>query len=228
MPSLVTAAQLASSTVFGALPPTALEQLAALMQRRSYKRGQVIFHQDDPGTAAYVIESGCVKVVLLSAEGDEVVLRVLTSGEVFGELALLTGRPRSASVIAVEDTVADTLDRNALLGFLSQHPEAAMPIFRVLADLVHRLTEQVEDLALLDVPRRLERKLLELADSYGQETPAGIRIDVRLNQSELASMIGTSRVSVNNHLSSLVRRGIITREGQRIVLRRPEALRPHA
>jgi CRP-like cAMP-binding protein len=228
MRSPATAAQLAGSPLFGGLPSDTLEQLASLLQRRSYKRGQVIFHQDDPGAAAYVIESGCVKIVVLSSEGDEVVLRVLSKGEVFGELALLTGRPRSASVIAVEDTTAHTLERTAFLAFLRDHPEAAMPIFRVLAELIHRLTEQVEDLALLDVPRRLERKLLELADTYGQPTADGMRIDVRLSQSELASMIGTSRVSVNNSLASLERRGIITRDGQRIVLRRPDALRPQA
>jgi CRP/FNR family cyclic AMP-dependent transcriptional regulator len=225
MATSANAAQLAASTVFGALPPAALDQLAELMNRRSYKRGQVIFHQDDPGAAAYLIESGCVKIVLIGNEGDEMVLRVLSAGEVFGELALLTGRPRSASVVAIEDTVAHTLERSAFLEFLQKRPEAAMPIFQVLTDLIHRLTEQVEDLAMLDVPRRLNRKLLELADTYGQTTPSGIRIDVRLNQSELASMIGTSRVSVNNCLSSLEKRGLIAREGQRIVLRRPDALR---
>jgi CRP/FNR family transcriptional regulator, cyclic AMP receptor protein len=226
MASAVSPAQLAGSPVFGALPPPALEQLASLLHRRAYKRGQVIFHQDDPGTAAYLIETGCVKVVLLSAEGDEMVLRILAPGEVFGELALLTGRPRSASVIAIEDTVTHTLERDAFLDFLQQRPAAAMPIFGVLTDLIHRLTEQVEDLAQLDVPRRLERKLLELAETYGHRTPTGIRIDVRLNQTELASMIGTTRVSVNNCLAGLERRGIIAREGQRIILRRPEALQP--
>ena len=191
-----------------------------------YKRGQVNFHQDDPGTAAYLIESGCVKVVLLSTDGDEMVLRILAPGEVFGELALLTGRPRSASVVAIEDTVTHTLERTAFMDFLQQRPAAAMPIFGVLADLIHRLTEQVEDLAQLDVPRRLERKLLELAQTYGQQTADGIRVDVRLNQTELASMIGTTRVSVNNCLAALERRGIITRDGQRIVVCRPEALQP--
>ena len=226
MASPVSSAQLAGSPVFGALPPPALEQLATLLHRRVYKRGQVIFHQDDPGTAAYLIDSGCVKVVLLSTDGDEMVLRILAPGEVFGELALLTGRPRSASVVAIEDTVTHTLERADFMDFLEQRPAAAMPIFGVLADLIHRLTEQVEDLAQLDVPRRLERKLLELAQAYGHQTAEGIRIDVRLNQTELASMIGTTRVSVNNCLASLERRGIITRDGQRIVLCRPEALQP--
>jgi CRP/FNR family transcriptional regulator, cyclic AMP receptor protein len=128
--------------------------------------------------------------------------------------------------VAIEDTVTHTLERTAFMDFLQQRPAAAMPIFGVLADLIHRLTEQVEDLAQLDVPRRLERKLLELAQAYGHQTAEGIRIDVRLNQTELASMIGTTRVSVNNCLAALERRGIITRDGQRIVVCRPEALQP--
>jgi len=227
MVSPVGSAQLAGSPVFGALPPPILEQLAALLHRRSYKRGQVIFHQEDPGSAAYLIESGCVKVVVLTADGDEMVLRVLAPGEVFGELAMLTGRPRSASVVAIEDTVTHTLERTAFLDFIQQRPAAAMPIFGVLVDLIQRLTVQVEDLAKLDVPRRLERKLLELAQTYGQQTAEGIRIDVRLNQTDLANMIGTTRVSVNNCLTGLERRGIIARNGHRIVLRRPEALQPH-
>ena len=85
MASAVTPAQLAGSAIFGALPLPALEQLATLLHRRAYRRGQVIFHQDDPGTAAYLIESGCVKVVLLSTDGEEMVLRILAPGEVFGE-----------------------------------------------------------------------------------------------------------------------------------------------
>jgi CRP/FNR family cyclic AMP-dependent transcriptional regulator len=220
-------AQMARSPVIGSLPAAVLEQLATTMQRRLYKRGQVIFHQDDPGASVHVIESGRIKVVLATQEGEELLLRVLGEGELFGELALLDGRPRSATVIALEDTVTHVLERSSFLEFLRSHPDAALDLCRALAELIRRLTEQVEDLALLDVPRRLERKLLELADAHGESTPQGIRIDVRLTQSELASMIGTSRASVNHYLASLEARGIIRRDGQRIVLRRPEALHPH-
>ncbi|HEY7062261.1 MAG TPA: Crp/Fnr family transcriptional regulator [Chloroflexota bacterium] len=220
-------AQMARSPVFSALPAPALDQLAAAMQRRLYKRGQVVFHQDDSGASVHVIESGRIKVVLATQEGEELLLRVLGAGELFGELALLDGRPRSATVVALEDTVTHVLERSAFLEFLRTHPEAALDLCRALAELIRRLTEQVEDLALLDVPRRLEHKLLELAETYGEPTPRGIRIDVRLTQSELASMIGTSRASVNHYLASLEARGIIQRDGQRIVLRRPEALHPH-
>ena len=220
-------AQMARSPVFGTFPATALENLASTMQRRLYKRGQVVFHQDDPGASVHVIESGRVKVVLAGAEGEELLLRVLGEGEIFGELALLDGRPRSATVMALEDTVTHVLERSAFLEYLRGHPDATLDLCRALAELIRRLTEQVEDLALLDVPRRLERKLLELADAYGQPTPEGTRIDLRLTQSELASMIGTSRASVNYCLASLEARGIIRRDSQRIVLRRPEALRSH-
>jgi CRP/FNR family cyclic AMP-dependent transcriptional regulator len=220
-------AQMARSPVIGALPAAVLEQLATTMQRRLYKRGQVVFHQDDPGASVHVIESGRIKVVLASPDGEELLLRVLGEGELFGELALLDGRPRSATVIALEDTVTHVLERSSFLDFLRNHPDAALDLCRALAELIRRLTEQVEDLALLDVPRRLERKLLELADAHGESTPQGIRIDVRLTQSELASMIGTSRASVNHYLASLEARGIIRRDGQRIVLRRREALSAH-
>ena len=218
-------AQLARSPVFGTLPADVLERLAASMQRRTYRRGQVVFHQDDPGASVHVIESGRVKVALTTPEGEELLLRVMGEGEIFGELALLDGRPRSATISALEETVTHVLERSTFLDFLRAHPEASLDLCRALAELIRRLTEQVEDLAMLDVPRRLERKLLELADDYGKPAPDGTLIDVRLTQSELASMIGTSRASVNYCLASLESRGIIGREGQRIVLRRPDALR---
>src|SRR4051794_17187836 len=188
-------AQLARSPVFGALPAAMLDQLATTMHRRLYKRGQVIFHQDDPGASVHVIENGRIKVVLTTPEGEELLLRVLGEGELFGELALLDGRPRSATVVALEETVTHVLERVTFLEFLHDHPQAALDLCRALAELIRRLTEQVEDLAMLDVPRRLERKLLELAEAYGQPGPQGTLIDVRLTQSELASMIGTSRAS---------------------------------
>ena len=225
MPSAVTSAQLAHSPVFGPLPASERERLAAMMLRRPYRRGQTIFHQDDPAGAVYLIETGRVKVVLITPEGEDLVLRVLGEGEIFGELALLDGQPRSASVVALEDTVTHVLEREAFLTFLRANPDAALDLFRALAELVRRLTEQVEDLAVLDVPGRLARKLLELADAHGQAAPEGILIDVRLTQSELASMIGTSRVSVNHYLALLEGRAIIRRDGQRILLRRPEALK---
>ncbi len=218
--------QLARSPVFATLPPAELDHLAAMMARRPYKRGQVIFHQDDPGASVHLIESGRVKVVLTTDDGEELLLRVLAGGEIFGELALFDQRPRSATVIALEPTITHVLEREAFLDFLRAHPDVALHLCGALANLIRRLTDQVEDLALLDVPRRLERKLLELAELHGREGPDGTRIDLPLTQSELASMIGTSRVSVNHYLASLERRGIIARDGHRIVLRRPAALRP--
>ncbi len=222
----VSSEQLARSPVFATLPADELANIAAMMGRRPYKRGQVIFHQDDPGASVHLIESGRVKVVLTTDEGEELLLRVLAAGEIFGELALFDQRPRSATVIALEPTVTHVLERDVFLDFLRGHPEAALHLCGALANLIRRLTDQVEDLALLDVPRRLERKLLELAELHGQPDPDGIRIDLPLTQSELASMIGTSRVSVNHYLASLERRGIIGRDGHRIVIRRPAALGP--
>jgi CRP/FNR family transcriptional regulator, cyclic AMP receptor protein len=217
--------QLAQSPVFSALPQAELENLAAMMVRRPYKRGQVVFHQADPGTSVHLIESGRVKVVVAAEAGEELLLRVLSVGEIFGELALFDHRPRSATVVALEPTVTQVLERDVFLDFLRRHPDAALHLCSALATLIRRLTDQVEDLALLDVPQRLERKLRELAEMHGRPDPDGIRIDLPITQSDLASSIGTSRVSVNHYLSSLERRGIISRAGHRIVVRRLGALR---
>ncbi len=217
---------LARSPVFGTLPPAALERLAASMQRRLYRKNQVVFHQDDPGTSVHLIEHGRVKIVLSTLDGEELLLRFLGEGELFGELALLDGRPRSATVQALDDTVTHVLERATFLDFLRAHPEATLDLCRALAGLIRRLTGEVEDLALLDVPRRLEHKLLELAHLYGQRAPQGIRIDFPLTQTMLAEMIGTSRASVNAHLTWLEGRGVIRRDGRYYVLLRPEALGP--
>ncbi len=226
MASGLTVEHLASSPVFAGLPTRALEELAARMQRRTYKRGQVIFHQGDAGATLYVIEEGCVKVLLLSDDGEELLLRIMGAGEMFGELALLGSRPRSATVAALEDIVTYVLDRETFLDCLRRQPELVPLILRALTDLIYQLTEQVEDLAMLDVPRRLDRKLLALADQYGRATSDGILIDLHLTQGDLASMIGASRMSVNQCLASLERRSIISRRGPQIVLRRPDVLRP--
>jgi CRP/FNR family transcriptional regulator/CRP/FNR family cyclic AMP-dependent transcriptional regulator len=220
------AAQLARSAIFEGLPEAALKQLAVTMQPKEYKRRRWIFQQGDAGTALYLIESGRVKVVLETAQGKELLLRVLGAGEVFGELALLDEQPRSASVVAREDTTAYMLERGAFLAFLRAEPEAALHCLRNLAGLVRSLTEQVEDLAVLDVPQRLQRMLLKLAKAHGKLDSRGVEIDLGLTQSELAELIGTSRVSVSQCLRPLRKRGIITVNRQRIVLHRPDELWP--
>jgi CRP/FNR family transcriptional regulator, cyclic AMP receptor protein len=193
---------------------------------RTYGAGQIICHQGDPGDRLYVVVHGLVKVVLTSERGNEIFLRTLGDAEVFGELALLDGSPRSASVVAVESTLVFMLLRERLLELMRQHPRLADEFLRMLGQLVRRLTEQAGDLVFLDLPGRLAKLLLQLAGQYG--AAGGAVLDRRLTQSDLAAMIGASRPAVNRALQSLAARGYLTVQGQAITIRDVEGLRRRA
>lgn len=205
------------------------EGIRALVQAgpsRRHASGHFICYQGDPGDRLYVVVDGLVKVVFTSERGDEMVLNTLGSGAIFGELALLTESPRSASIVAVEPTYVFMLPRARLLELMRQHPGLADEFLRMLGQLVRRLTEQIGDLAFLDLAGRLAKLLLQLADKHGQ-TQGGV-LHRRLTQSDLAAMIGASRPAVNRALQSLAARGLITLRGHTITLRDVAGLRRRA
>jgi CRP/FNR family transcriptional regulator, cyclic AMP receptor protein len=212
------------------LKDVSIESLTGLtrsLRRRGFHRGEVIFHQGDPGDTLHIIRNGRVKVVLPAETGDEVVLAVLGPGDCFGELALLDGGPRSASVVAMESVETWVLGRQDFLLFFRSNIEAAERLIINLARTIRRTNEDVADLAFLDLPGRLAKKLLELAESYGQQQDGGktIEITVPLTQEELASMIGATRPSVNKVLGLYEDQGAIQRRGRRIAILRPDVLR---
>lgn len=210
--------------LFSGLSPDKTEVLEAAAQRRSFKRGEVIFHKGDPGTTLFLITQGQVKVVLPSDSGDEAILAVLDEGDFFGELSLIDEQPRSATVVATEPTDTLLLHREDFLKFLNANPEQSIVLLRALCRRLRQTDEVVEDAVFLDVPGRLAKKLLELAEDYGRRTSTGTVIGLRLTQHELATMVGATRESVNKHLRSYRARGIIEMDHQRILILRPEEL----
>jgi CRP/FNR family cyclic AMP-dependent transcriptional regulator len=193
---------------------------------RRYAAGQFICYQGDPGDRLYVILDGLVKIVFTSERGDEMVLNTQGKAEISGELAVLDGSPRSASIVAVEPTYVFMLPRAQLLDLIRQHPALADEFLRMLGQRVRRLTEQAGDLAFLDLAARLAKLLLQLAEKHGR-LAEGI-LDRRLTQSDLAAMIGASRPAVNRALQSLAARGLIAVQGQSILLRDVAGLRRRA
>lgn len=215
---------LLKSPLFIPLPTDDLHQLAGRMQTRRYRKGEAIIQMADHGTSFYMIRSGEVKVVRSIPAGGEAVVSVLGPNDFFGEMALLDGRPRSASIYALESTEVLVLPREDFLGFLHSHPSIAIEVIVVLADRIRSLNEQIEE-GLLDLPQRLARRLLDLGRRRGIHTGEGIRIQIPLTQSELAGMVRASRQRVNRLLAQwqdlyLVRLG---RRGE-ITLLRPDAL----
>ena len=215
---------LRKSIVLGALPPAELERLAPALKRRSFRRGETLYHQGDPGHVLHVVIEGRVKVVLPSETGEEAVLTVLGPGDVHGEMALLDGEPRSATVVALEQVVSATLSREDFMDLLKRSPGAMEGVLAGLAQMIRRLSSEVGDLMFLDLQGRLAKKLLELADTHGKDDGSGIEIQATLTQEDLAGMIGATRPRVNQLLGSFEDRGAISRRNRRIVIRRHDVL----
>jgi CRP-like cAMP-binding protein len=212
--------------LFADLSSAELIGLAGLMRPRPFARDEVIYLRGDPGTAFYVIANGKVKITLTSPDGKELILRRLGPGDFHGELALLDDEPRSADAIATEPSVLLVLQRDAFRQFLAEHPTVAAKLLSTVSNYLRRNAELIQDATFLDVPARLARILLELAGGTdGALPPAGAVIPDRLKQSELASLVGATRESINKWLGAFERQGLIRYEKGQIIILRPAGLK---
>ena len=205
--------------LFAGLSDEELEVLAGCLGPRTFGKGMIIFHKGGMGQSLYIIESGKVRIFILSESGQEISVNIYGPGEVFGELSLLDGQPRSAGAVTLEKTVTLTLRREAFLPLLEAYPRMARGIIEVLSARLRYTTAHAENLSFLDVYGRVAAKLLELADRYGVEKQGeGIEIDLRLTQAELATWVAATRESVNKVLGTYRDHGLIGVDGQRITI----------
>jgi len=211
--------------LFTHLTDAELTALAKDFTVRRFQQGETIFFQGDPGQALYLIETGRVRIYVQDDGGQETSVIFYSAGDIFGELAAIDGLPRSASAIAADETTVHVLSRERLRAHLLTSPQLAYNFMQALAVRVRYSTLQVGSLTLHDVPSRLARKLLELAQGYGRVESNGVRIDMPLTQSDLASLIGATRESANKALGNFKRRGLIRIEQNHITIIDPEALR---
>jgi len=183
----------------------------------------MIFHKDQAGDALYIIDSGRVRIFRTSEAGKELEVNEAGAGEVFGELALLDGSPRSASVEAVEDTVTYTLSRDEFMRYLATAPGLAVALIQLLSARVRTITDYAESLAFFDLEARLSRELLQLAERHGLEADGTINVD--LTQTELAARIGATRERVNRTLAAFREQRLIELRGKKIALLNIEGLK---
>jgi CRP/FNR family transcriptional regulator, cyclic AMP receptor protein len=219
---------LAETDLFGVLDPATLEEVATRTLVRAVEKGQTIFVQDEPGDRMFVIAEGAVKLVVRSTQGEVVELVRHWRPATFGEVALLDGGTRSATAEAVERATLVVVTRDELIHLLRSDPQVVDRVLKALGGLIRRADQQATELVFLDLPGRLARRLLELAETPG-DGPKGPRPRTRrVTQTELANMVGGSRQSVNIALRSLERRGFIRLVGWSIELLDPAELRRRA
>ncbi|MBV9250324.1 MAG: Crp/Fnr family transcriptional regulator [Acetobacteraceae bacterium] len=208
------------SPFFQAMKPEELNEILGLATERRVRRGQTIFQKGDDSSSMMAVLSGRVRISAVSAEGKEITLNVINPGEVFGEIALLDGQPRSADATASEETVLLVVERRHFLPFLTRNPDLMLRFIAVLCDRLRRTSGTLEQIALLDLPARLARVLLKLAADYGRPDAGGIRIDLKLSQRDLSTLVASTRESVNKLLSAWREDKVLTSEEGYIVLQR--------
>jgi CRP/FNR family cyclic AMP-dependent transcriptional regulator len=214
-------ALLRDNALFADLDQAAVERLASYMTRRWIPRGTTIFSKGDPGNGLMGVLSGMVKISVMSADGREAVLNIIQPGEVFGEIALLDGRPRTADATAMSDCEIMAIERREFVPFLRSQPDIALRLIEILCARLRRTSEQVEDVMLLDLPSRLAKALLQLADKVA--TPDSRR-KVAITQREISQIIGMSRESTNKQLRAWARRKWIRLERGGVAVLDPSAL----
>jgi CRP-like cAMP-binding protein len=174
-----------------------------------HKAQATIFQRGDPGASMMAVVSGRVKICTFSADGKELVLNIIDRGSLFGEIALLDGQPRSADAVALDDTELLVLDRNRLMPILTANPETAARMITVLCQRLRQTSEALEDALLRDAPSRVARGLLRLARTFGKPEAGGTRLDIKLSQQQMGSLIGISRESINRYVVEWSRAGYL-------------------
>lgn len=213
---------LADCDLFFGLDASDLDEIVSAGVTRRVDRGEAIFVAGQQGTQLYAVVSGRIRIVATAGDGREMVLRLVDSGEIFGELALLDGGPRTGTAISTQASELLVLDRRDFLGILRRKPGIAIELLAVVAGRLRSTTEQVTDTNFLEIGPRLAKKLLELAESYPEESDEG-RV-VRVAQDELGAMVAATRVSVNMQLKAWERQGWVRTARGRVVLLDREAL----
>lgn len=221
-------ALLAETEFFGVLDRDALRAVGERLATRRCRKGDIIFHEGDPGETLLIVAEGLIKIFVRSETGDELVLATLGTGRTFGDLAIFDRGPRSASAQALEPTLLLTLHRHDFLGLMRDHPAVMEGLHRSIAGLFRRLLEQASDLAFLDLHGRVAKVLVGLAEDRGAASGAHVALDLRMSQSELASMAGGSRPMVNRILKNFQERGYLEVRGRRLILKDVGSLRRRA
>ena len=209
--------------LFESLDDAEIDALSELTFTRTFNKETVIILAEEEGDTLFIIKDGQVKVSIVSEEGREVILSLLGGGAVFGELSLLDGKPRSANVVATEDTELLMLRRTDFVQLIYKTPQIATALLAELASRLRKTDRQIEGLALLDVTSRISETLLQLASEQGSESEEGIIIRNRPTHQELANMSGTTRETVSRVLKRLASQGYIISKGRQLVILREES-----
>ena len=211
--------------LFSSLQEDELQAIFKFSTTRRCPKETMILLEDEDGDTLFIILQGKVKVSNFSESGKEVIFSILSEGDFFGEMSLLDGKPRSASVTAIEDSELRLIRRSDFLSVLEKHPRIAFKLLEELTSRLRKADQRIESLAILDVTGRIAGILLQLAEERGVSSDEGIMIQSRPTHQELANMVGTTRETVTRVLKQLELKKYVTMSGKDICIINPDLFR---
>lgn len=220
---------LTTNSLFRDLADEVIGNIADMAVTRELAAGQLLFSKGDPGDALYGVMSGRIRISAGAPSGKEVVLNTIEAGQVFGEIALLDGRPRTADAAAAVNSELMRIRRRDFIRYMESEPRLAIHLLEMLCQRVRATSELVEDSAFLALPARLAKRLLGMSGYPGG--PGGDvgeidfgDLELKISQQELGRLMDSSREAVNKHLQNWRRQGWVELSRNRVTIVDPEAL----
>lgn len=204
--------------IFSQLLDDELDKIRDLCVTQHYVKDRIILIEEESGNTLFIIQKGRVKVSRMSDDGREVILSILERGEFFGELSLIDGKARSASVTAIEDSEVLMLRRGDFLGLLEEYPQIAISLLKELAARIRKSDTQIKSLSLQDAMGRVASTLILLAEDAGIIKQGRVVIHKIPLQQDLANMAGTSRETISRVFRYLEDEGLMERHGRKVII----------
>lgn len=211
--------------LFASLKDDELEAINKLSLNKKCPKDTVILLENEEGDTLFIILKGKVKVTSFSESGKEIIFSILNEGDFFGDMSLFDGKPRSATIISIEESELKLIRRNDFKKLIQNHPSIALKLLEELTLRLRKADERIESLALLDVTGRIAGILLQLGEESGQKINKSIIIKSRPTHQELANMVGTTRETVTRVLKQLENKKYITMDGKTITIHDSETFK---
>lgn len=219
---------LSRAGVFQGVDPEAVQALLTELETVRFPRGTTIFNEGEPGDRLYIIIDGKVKLARHSSDGRENLLTIMGPSDMFGELSIFDPGPRTSSAVCVTEVTAASMNSDLLHQWIDDHPDISAQLLRMLARRLRRTNNSLADLIFTDVPGRVAKALLQLANRFGTQEGANLRVTHDLTQEEIAQLVGASRETVNKALATFAHRGWIRLEGKSVLIVDTESLAKRA
>ena len=209
---------LARAGMFHGVETSAVFALTKQLQPIDFPRGHTVFAEGDPGDRLFIIVSGKVKIGRRSPDGRDNLLTIMGPSDMFGELSIFDPGPRTSSATTITEVRAVSMDRDVLRTWIADRPEIAEKLLRVLARRLRRTNNNLADLIFADVPGRVAKQLIQLAQCFGTKEGDALRVEHDLTQEEIAQLVGASRETVNKALADFAHRGWIRLQAKSVLI----------